>query len=250
MDLYADLRTHDAASALPRRAGRRHANPRQRAARAPGRHAGESRRSKTAAARADRWRCAFDATAWHARLRTQLAGADGLPLVQDRRGRVRLRTTPPLLRSPMAPRAWLGQDYRQWSRDRRIAEGPDRHGAWGRVALCRRLALATLVIGQTWLATNLMVQVLPYHGRPALELAVLLLFAVLFGWISAGFWTALAGFLTLALRRDRHAITRTIPAHASARDIPPDARTAIVMPICNEDVPARDVRVARFRRRA
>jgi len=79
--------------------------------------------------------------------------------------------------------------------------------------------------------------VLPYHGRQPLELAILVLFAILFAWISAGFWTAFAGFATLALTRDRYAITRTIRAAAAPGDIAPDARTAIVMPICNEDVP-------------
>jgi membrane glycosyltransferase len=79
--------------------------------------------------------------------------------------------------------------------------------------------------------------ILPYHGRQPLELAILIMFAILFAWISAGFWTALAGFATLALGRDRNAITRTIRPDAQPSDIPHDARTAIVMPICNEDVP-------------
>jgi membrane glycosyltransferase len=238
MELHVDIGARAAAASARGRPHGRNGMRRQRAANAATRHARESRRRETAAARADRWRCAFDATSWHASLRSCLTAAcgestrAGLPLVHDRLGRVRLATTPPLLRSPMAPRGWLGM-----RRDRTTAEGPDLHGKWGNVAAGRRLALATLVVGQTWLATNFMVQVLPYHGRPALELAVLLLFAILFGWISAGFWTALAGFLTLALRRDRHAITRTVPPDAAARDIPPDARTAIVMPICNEDVP-------------
>ena len=78
-----------------------------------------------------------------------------------------------------------------------------------------------------------------------------MLFAVLFGWVSAGFWTALAGFLLLARGRDRY---RDFAAQRGARrPIRADARTAIVMPICNEDVArvfaglARDVRVARRR---
>jgi len=243
MELYADIGTHDAASNAGRRLGGQHGVRRQRATGAHGRNVRESRRRKTAAARADRWRCAFDATGWHASLRTLLAaacgakGSAGLPLVHDRRGRVRLATTPPLLRASMAPRGWPGRDTRRRAHDRAIADGPDRRAKWSYVGARRRLTLVTLLVGQTWLATNLMVQVLPYQGRPALELVILLLFAILFGWISAGFWTALAGFVTLALRRDRYAIARTIRPDASARGIPPDARTAIVMPICNEDAP-------------
>jgi membrane glycosyltransferase len=94
-----------------------------------------------------------------------------------------------------------------------------------------------LVLGQTWLASDFVVRgVLPYHGQQPLELAMLFVFAILFAWISAGFWTALAGFATLALGRDRYAITRTIRPDARASDIPHDARTAVVMPICDEDV--------------
>jgi membrane glycosyltransferase len=94
-----------------------------------------------------------------------------------------------------------------------------------------------LVVAQTWVASDFMVHgVLPYHGRELLELAMLFVFAILFAWISASFWTAVAGFATLVLGRDRYAITRTVPPNARATDIPHDARTAVVMPIRNEDV--------------
>ena len=94
-----------------------------------------------------------------------------------------------------------------------------------------------LVVGQTWLASDFMAQgVLPYHGQQLLELAILFVFVILFAWISAGFWTALAGFATLALGRDRYAITQTIRPEAPPSDIPHEARTAVVMPICNEEV--------------
>jgi membrane glycosyltransferase len=57
--------------------------------------------------------------------------------------------------------------------------------------------------------------------------------AVLSCWVSAGFCMALMGFVTLARGRDRFAITAT-----AQRDEPldPAARTAVVMPICNEEV--------------
>ncbi len=60
-----------------------------------------------------------------------------------------------------------------------------------------------------------------------------MLFAILFGWVSAGFWTAMAGFFLLLVGRDRYAISRSAAADAPIAE---DARTAIVMPICNEDV--------------
>ena len=158
----------------------------------------------------------------------------------DAQGRVRLITTPPISRSSMAPRAWPGRNRHPRGHKRAVdsPDGPHRRGAWSGAAARRRLALVALVVGQTWLASDFMIRgVLPYHGREPLELAMLVLFVILFAWISAGFWTALAGFATLALGRDRHAITRTIRPDAQPSDIPQDARTAIVMPICNEDVP-------------
>jgi membrane glycosyltransferase len=152
---------------------------------------------------------------------------------------LRLIATPPISRSSMAPRDWPGNKARA-SRDTPVADlrdGPRRRGAWSGAGARRRLVLLVLVLAQTWLACDFLVRgVLPYHGRQPLEFAMVCVFAVLFAWISAGFWTALTGFATLVLARDRHAITRTIARDARATDIPQDARTAVVMPICNEDV--------------
>src|SRR4030095_9999885 len=125
----------------------------------------------------------------------------------DRRGddvRVRL-IAPPISRSPMAPRAWPGS-RRRGNRRPELVEGPESRGAWSGIATLRRIVLLMLVLGQTWLACEFMVRgVLPYHAQQPLELAILCVFAILFAWISAGFWTALAGFATLALGRDRFA---------------------------------------------
>jgi membrane glycosyltransferase len=118
-----------------------------------------------------------------------------------------------------------------------LVDGPHRRGAWSGIAARRRIVLLMLILGQTWLACEFMVRgVLPYHAQEPLELAILCVFAILFAWISAGFWTALVGFATLARGRDRFAITRTVRPDARASEIPADARTAVVMPICNEDV--------------
>ncbi|MFZ2627621.1 MAG: glucans biosynthesis glucosyltransferase MdoH, partial [Rugosibacter sp.] len=96
----------------------------------------------------------------------------------------------------------------------------------------RRCVLLALILGQTFLATHFMRLALPYHGAQPLEIAVLALFALLFLWLSAGFWTALMGFLQL-LRGDRNLISRY---GIGDTPMPATARTAIVMPICNEDV--------------
>ncbi len=180
----------------------------------------------------------------------------GPVLAHDAHGRERLGTTPPLARASMAPRAWPGARWAARLRWRGRAvelrrtsgvhgtrddaaqiESPDPRGRWSHAAARRRIVLLALIIAQTWIATAFMTNVLPYHGTQALEIATLVLFAILFGWISAGFWTALAGFALLARGRDRHAISAALRNGGARRPIPADARTAIVMPICNEDVP-------------
>jgi membrane glycosyltransferase len=154
-----------------------------------------------------------------------------------------LPTAPPLARTSMAPRHWV----RGWLERLRIRRRADGHGGagdevpgappalgdWRRAASRRRITLLILIVGQTYLATDLMNAVLPYHGRQPLEIPILILFAILFGWVSAGFWTALAGYLVLGRGGDRWAISRSA---GSDTPIAADARTAIVMPIANEDV--------------
>ncbi len=95
------------------------------------------------------------------------------------------------------------------------------------------LPSSALVVTQTYIAANFMSAVLPYHGTRALEIALLILFTILFAWVSVGFWTAIAGFILLTLGGDRYAISRSADPAAS---IDAAARVAIVMPIRNEDV--------------
>ncbi|MGE5090023.1 MAG: glucans biosynthesis glucosyltransferase MdoH [Candidatus Levyibacteriota bacterium] len=163
----------------------------------------------------------------------------GPVLMRDVQGRERLDTTPPLARSSMAPRAWPAHRTREaLPEDACPPEAIAQPGAatrWHGRAVRRRLGLLALIVGQTIVATDYMTRVLPYHGRQPLEIAMLVLFAILFGWISAGFWTAIAGFVLLASGRDRFAISKRTCCETAA-SIPEDARTAIVMPICNEDV--------------
>jgi membrane glycosyltransferase len=159
------------------------------------------------------------------------AAADPDIVRQDVHGHPRLATTPPLERVSMVPRRWLGRAH-DHDPDVRPPGGETRK-PWYHVANRRRAVLLALAILQTWLATALMSAVLPYHGQEPLELAILVLFAILFTWVSLGFWTALAGFLVLAMRGDVHAISRTASRDAPIAD---QARTAIVMPVRNEDV--------------
>ncbi len=145
--------------------------------------------------------------------------------------RARLHTAPPLHRKSMAPRPWRGRSASATENDP-ADHPPDERGRWRWAAAARRTTLLLLIAMQTWLATDFMASVLPYQGRQILEIAILALFAILFGWISAGFWTAMAGFALLLRGGDRHKVS------AGAGGLPIDgrARTAIVMPVCNEDI--------------
>ncbi|MGQ0619612.1 MAG: glucans biosynthesis glucosyltransferase MdoH [Panacagrimonas sp.] len=174
-------------------------------------------------------------------------------MTDDTRGYTRLITTPPLARASMTPLPWdtnlvdrvtralrargLAARGRMASRhDDPLAEAatasdPDVH--WRGAAIRRRLVLLAFIIGQTWMATYFMTAILPYHGSHWLEMVILAIYAVLFAWVGAGFWTALMGFWVLALGRDRYSISATGEPEVPIAD---DARTAILVPICNEDV--------------
>jgi membrane glycosyltransferase len=104
---------------------------------------------------------------------------------------------------------------------------------WTRVARRRRVLLVLLVLVPTTIASQFMVNVLPYQGRSGLEVAIAVFFGALFGWISIGFWTAVLGFRTL-VARDRFQITRL--ADEAGVELPPGVQTALVMPIAEEPV--------------
>ncbi|WP_395137220.1 glucans biosynthesis glucosyltransferase MdoH [Schlegelella aquatica] len=105
--------------------------------------------------------------------------------------------------------------------------------AWERAALARRRVFMALILSCSVAATLLMAHAQPAGGDPWLKYGQLALFGLLFAWVSAGFITALMGFM-VQLGGDPHSISRR---DADGQPLSPDARTAIVMPICNEHVP-------------
>ena len=159
---------------------------------------------------------------------------------------------PPILRTPMAPQRWgrigpiswmlrrlFGRERRLFGRELRLrdVDGPAR-GAGHR----RRFVLLALSLVPALYATYILNGLLPniVTANEMLdtaigwgEAALLVMFALLSCWLAAGFWTAVMGFLVLARGGDRHLISRSVGADAM---LPPEARTAIVMPICNEGV--------------
>lgn len=100
-----------------------------------------------------------------------------------------------------------------------------RHAAHWRRALFFGLTLLTATF-----ASAMMYDILRANGFTALERAGLILFLVLFTWITGAFWTALAGFIIQLRGRDPVVLHSDEVTHRPLR-----TRTAIIMPIYNED---------------
>ncbi|WP_428945799.1 glucans biosynthesis glucosyltransferase MdoH [Pantoea sp. FN060301] len=191
-------------------------------------------------------------------------GEEGQQLDKDALDRTTLKAMPPHTRSSMYPEAWRTNPVaRAWDslRGRKsthryaTAEEQKAEEKWRHVGSIRRYILLILTIAQTVIATWYMKTILPYQGWALidplsiidqnwqqsllqilpyiLQTGILFLFAVLFCWVSAGFWTALMGFLQLLMGKDKYSISY----NSNDQDpINPAHRTALIMPICNEDV--------------
>ncbi|MDR1038611.1 MAG: glucans biosynthesis glucosyltransferase MdoH [Deltaproteobacteria bacterium] len=111
----------------------------------------------------------------------------------------------------------------------------------------RRLLLLALIAAPTLVAANVMYSILPHRGEPVLSIVMTGLFAVLFAWISVGFWSSLAGFLLLLFDRDSRRVDSPLPTAPRGRIIPDGFRTAILFPVYNEDpwAVAKGVRTVR-----
>ncbi len=167
-------------------------------------------------------------------------------LPTDVNGHLRLVTMPPVHRSSMTPNEWQNNPFKRLAswlrlrlskrRDPEVAAAEAPHAGqvpWRVSGRNRRFFLLGLVILQTWVATYFMSAVLPYHGTKPLELVVLAIYAVLFAWVGSGFWTALMGFWVLLWGKDKYSINGNTPMDQPIAD---GSRTAIIIPICNEDV--------------
>lgn len=182
----------------------------------------------------------------------------------DPQGRFLLKATPPIKRTSMFPEAWCTNPLarfwhalcgRKVPRRRASKKEATAEERWRSVGSIRRYVLLVLILLQTGIATWYMKTILPYQGwallnplalwnqelMPSvlqllpyvLQAGILILFAILFCWVSAGFWTALMGFLQLLIGKDKYSISSTIKGD---EPLNPAHRTALIMPICNEDV--------------
>lgn len=99
--------------------------------------------------------------------------------------------------------------------------------------LLRQLLFSSLAAGTTLTGVWLMFDIMRPNGVTLLEIALLLLFAVTFAWIVIAFWSASIGFVLQMLRLDPLSLRRLVPAQPGA--LTPKGRTAVVMPVYNED---------------
>jgi membrane glycosyltransferase len=164
-------------------------------------------------------------------------------LSQDRAPRHRLATTalrrythaaaPPLRRGSMVPRPWQGWFNGRTADEPASSAHPQPQAAWQRAAARRRATLVALVMIAAIGAAVLLLLTQPMDALQPARLAQAGLFTLLFGWVAAGFVTAVMGWRVLR-RGDPHTLSYLAVAD---RPIADDATTAVVMPICNEHVP-------------
>ena len=166
--------------------------------------------------------------------------SDTETFIDDRK---QLPTYPKLERVPVQPQLW-NKPYKAKLKPKTSL-----------IALFRRLVMFFLIVIQTYVGTSYLSSLLPYQSWQKInfmanwelnpELAIysvipyiiqgfiIALFAILFLWISIGFWTSIMGLILAIIGKDRYTIP--IPSDPASH-IDNTHRTALVMPICNEDV--------------
>jgi membrane glycosyltransferase len=142
-------------------------------------------------------------------------------------------TAPPIRRAPMHAQPWFGFTrgllFALWP-GLHLPPAPATPAPWQAAATRRRRVLVGGVVWLAALALLLQWQAAPHTLTFAWSVQTLLA-TLLFAWVGAGFATAVMGAWVM-LRGDPHGIELGSP-HAP---IDRGARTAIVMPICNENV--------------
>jgi membrane glycosyltransferase len=131
----------------------------------------------------------------------------------------------------MVPQPWIGF----FAGMKQGLTGPAGSATQWEGAAARRRRALLIAIGVSALgAAGLLAHAQTATDQWALRIGQVMLYTLLFAWVTAGFVTAMMGFI-VQLRGDRHALSA---ASVENRPIRADARTAIVMPICNENVAA------------
>ncbi len=142
-------------------------------------------------------------------------------------------TAPFVRRAPMRAHPWFGLWrgllFALWP-GLHVADAGAPHAAWQRAAGRRRRMLLSGIALLSAAVVAWQVSAAPENPTFAWSMQVALS-SLLFAWLGSGFVTALMGAWVM-LRGDRHALS---PGDGHA-PIDAAARTAVIMPICNEDV--------------
>lgn len=102
---------------------------------------------------------------------------------------------------------------------------------WARPALWRRLLLLLLIFIPSVVASEFMAGVLPHPDFPFLDDALVMVFGLLFGWVSIGLWTSLFGALMMVLGESRWVSLSAPSIKETMGEGTKRPRTAVVMPI-------------------
>ena len=135
----------------------------------------------------------------------------------------------------MVPRPWTGFVAGLAAALRRRAAGratDEPRETWEDAAVRRRCVLLGAIVLSAVAAAAAQIHGLPGSEHPVLAILRVALYTLLFAWVTAGFATAMMGAIA-QWRGDAHALSAVSVANRPVRR---DARTAIVMPICNENV--------------
>ncbi|MET0503331.1 MAG: glucans biosynthesis glucosyltransferase MdoH, partial [Candidatus Binatia bacterium] len=168
-----------------------------------------------------------------------LKGADHSAFELPATGLTAIFSMPKIRRQSMVPSAIDRHPWRRfWKhrlcKGRRAVPSPTQSESpgWQRAARYRRITLALLITVQTLAASWSLTNTFPYPWLKGSDIAIVGMFAILFSWISFGFWTAAAGFWTLW----RRVKVFTADDLLGEEPQPLRSRTAVVMPICNEAI--------------
>ena len=98
----------------------------------------------------------------------------------------------------------------------------------------RRILFFALVAVSTLAGAGLMLDILRANGLLPLEMALLFLFAISFAWIVYSFWSAFLGFVLNLFQLDPLTLRVLVPPDEDG-NTHVGVRTAVVMPVYNED---------------
>ena len=151
-------------------------------------------------------------------------------------------TAPPVHRGSMPPRPWRGfwnslgaaalLPFGRLTGSAKPWQPAQAMQPWQHAAKRRRSMFLLLTVISTALATALFADMQPDYDNVFLQYGQLTLFALLTAWVVTGFMTAMMGFY-VTLFGDAHTLSAKQVEHHTLDQA---TRTAIIMPICNEDV--------------